>query len=315
MGFTSLLSSSSSTESLLSLEGQGKEGFVAYCRDYKECRKLSNIFFYQQILYKNIAEHTWLTSSRSIAHQSSLAFSRTRLNVASWTTVTSGRNRRYPIISFDHRRCSPTVTCWLLNVGYLFTRRRTRAVLCKTWLGGRGSSSTVWELESYSPHFLYRRVSVFHCRCFRHFLTIRFKKDKDATDYFRGIIKKGEKSPRVLELTETIIRINPAHYSAWYFRSHCQTIWCITHFCHSFQAISLWNAPWTLCWSHCWTETHGRTGCQIPQKLPSLASPSAPGNVDKDAKSGIGLYSKRIGSRWEKLSYLELSAVALGLFW
>jgi len=26
----------------------------------------------------------------------------------------------------------------------------------------------------------------------------------------------GEKSPRVLELTETIIRLNPAHYSAWY---------------------------------------------------------------------------------------------------
>lgn len=41
---------------------------------------------------------------------------------------------------------------------------------------------------------------------------------QDATDYFRGIVKKGEKSPRVLELTETIIRINPAHYSAWQYR-------------------------------------------------------------------------------------------------
>lgn len=41
---------------------------------------------------------------------------------------------------------------------------------------------------------------------------------KDATDYFRGIVKKGEKSPRVLELTEAIIRINPAHYSAWQYR-------------------------------------------------------------------------------------------------
>ena len=40
--------------------------------------------------------------------------------------------------------------------------------------------------------------------------------DKDANDYFRGIIKTGEKSPRVLQLTETIIRLNPAHYSAWY---------------------------------------------------------------------------------------------------
>lgn len=40
--------------------------------------------------------------------------------------------------------------------------------------------------------------------------------DKDATDYFRGIVKKGEMSERVLDLTETIIRMNPAHYSAWY---------------------------------------------------------------------------------------------------
>jgi len=39
--------------------------------------------------------------------------------------------------------------------------------------------------------------------------------DKDATDYFRAIVKTGEKSPRVLQLTETIIRLNPAHYSAW----------------------------------------------------------------------------------------------------
>ena len=39
--------------------------------------------------------------------------------------------------------------------------------------------------------------------------------DRDCTDYFRGIVKKGEMSNRVLELTEDIIRLNPAHYSAW----------------------------------------------------------------------------------------------------
>ncbi|KAH9962993.1 hypothetical protein BC827DRAFT_1196331 [Russula dissimulans] len=35
-----------------------------------------------------------------------------------------------------------------------------------------------------------------------------------ATEYFRGIVKMGEKSPRVLQLTETIIRLtgNPTHY-------------------------------------------------------------------------------------------------------
>ncbi|KAI0074099.1 farnesyltransferase [Panus rudis PR-1116 ss-1] len=43
---------------------------------------------------------------------------------------------------------------------------------------------------------------------------------KDATDYFRGIVRTGEKSERVLELTEAIIRMNPAHYSAWQYRYH-----------------------------------------------------------------------------------------------
>jgi len=42
--------------------------------------------------------------------------------------------------------------------------------------------------------------------------------DKDYTDYFRGIVKNGEMSNRVLELTEDIIRLNPAHYSAWQYR-------------------------------------------------------------------------------------------------
>ncbi|KAF8902558.1 hypothetical protein CPB84DRAFT_1775678 [Gymnopilus junonius] len=41
---------------------------------------------------------------------------------------------------------------------------------------------------------------------------------KDATSYFRAIVKSGEKSPRVLDLTESIIRQNPAHYSAWQYR-------------------------------------------------------------------------------------------------
>ncbi|KAH6879372.1 hypothetical protein BKA70DRAFT_1127296, partial [Coprinopsis sp. MPI-PUGE-AT-0042] len=41
---------------------------------------------------------------------------------------------------------------------------------------------------------------------------------KDATGYFRAIVKNGERSPRVLELTEAVIRLNPGHYSAWYYR-------------------------------------------------------------------------------------------------
>lgn len=43
--------------------------------------------------------------------------------------------------------------------------------------------------------------------------------DKDATDYFRGVVLSGEKSSRVLDLTEHIIRQNPAHYSAWYVQN------------------------------------------------------------------------------------------------
>ncbi|KAF7318858.1 hypothetical protein HMN09_00221300 [Mycena chlorophos] len=41
---------------------------------------------------------------------------------------------------------------------------------------------------------------------------------KDATDYLRAIVKSGEKSERVLALTEHVIRLNPAHYSAWQYR-------------------------------------------------------------------------------------------------
>ncbi|KAL5480809.1 RAM2 [Sanghuangporus weigelae] len=41
---------------------------------------------------------------------------------------------------------------------------------------------------------------------------------KDATDYFRGVVKAGEMSERVLTLTESVIRMNPAHYSAWQYR-------------------------------------------------------------------------------------------------
>ena len=57
------------------------------------------------------------------------------------------------------------------------------------------------------------------CLCNPYLWTIQHNPcvfvDKDATDYFRGIVKTGEMSERVLELTENIIRQNPAHYSAW----------------------------------------------------------------------------------------------------
>ncbi|KAJ3564782.1 hypothetical protein NP233_g8066 [Leucocoprinus birnbaumii] len=41
---------------------------------------------------------------------------------------------------------------------------------------------------------------------------------KDASDYFRAIVASQERSERVLELTERLIRLNPAHYTAWQYR-------------------------------------------------------------------------------------------------
>ncbi|KXN92160.1 Protein farnesyltransferase/geranylgeranyltransferase type-1 subunit alpha [Leucoagaricus sp. SymC.cos] len=41
---------------------------------------------------------------------------------------------------------------------------------------------------------------------------------KDAADYFRAIVKAQERSERVLQLTEELIRLNPAHYTAWQYR-------------------------------------------------------------------------------------------------
>lgn len=37
-------------------------------------------------------------------------------------------------------------------------------------------------------------------------------------DFFRAVSASGEKSERALELTETIIRMNPAHYTVWQYR-------------------------------------------------------------------------------------------------
>ncbi|KAI9637445.1 putative pheromone maturation-related protein, partial [Dioszegia hungarica] len=41
---------------------------------------------------------------------------------------------------------------------------------------------------------------------------------RDAMDFFRAVSASGEKSERALELTETIIRMNPAHYTVWQYR-------------------------------------------------------------------------------------------------
>eukprot|EP00954_Amorphochlora_amoebiformis_P004448 346160-Amorphochlora_amoeboformis.AAC.1 len=40
-------------------------------------------------------------------------------------------------------------------------------------------------------------------------------------DYFRAILKKGEKSKRALSLTKEVIKVNPANYTGWLFRREC----------------------------------------------------------------------------------------------
>jgi len=41
---------------------------------------------------------------------------------------------------------------------------------------------------------------------------------KDVFDYFRAVLKSGEKSARVLTLTEEALDLNPANYTVWYYR-------------------------------------------------------------------------------------------------
>jgi protein farnesyltransferase/geranylgeranyltransferase type-1 subunit alpha len=42
--------------------------------------------------------------------------------------------------------------------------------------------------------------------------------DRDATSYFRAVVKANEHSQRVLDLTLHIINMNPAHYTVWQYR-------------------------------------------------------------------------------------------------
>lgn len=44
---------------------------------------------------------------------------------------------------------------------------------------------------------------------------------EETMSYLRAVMAANEFSPRVLELTEDLIDMNPAHYSVWLYRAHC----------------------------------------------------------------------------------------------
>jgi phosphatidylserine decarboxylase len=65
------------------------------------------------------------------------------------------------------------------------------------------------------PLHTQQSVSSMECRQIRNYNNECFSLDADAMNYFRAIVLKNERSDRVLELTEHIIRRNPAHYTVW----------------------------------------------------------------------------------------------------
>ena len=58
-------------------------------------------------------------------------------------------------------------------------------------------------------------TSIFVHSAERRNATDTFDKDRDAMNYFRAVSAAEEHSERGLELTEMIIRRNPAHYTVW----------------------------------------------------------------------------------------------------
>eukprot|EP01083_Nonionella_stella_P292505 994783_1 len=53
-------------------------------------------------------------------------------------------------------------------------------------------------------------------------VAIRYGKQfSDVHNYFRAIIRKNEISQRALKLSEKVIKLNAANYTAWQFRREC----------------------------------------------------------------------------------------------
>ena len=84
-------------------------------------------------------------------------------------------------------------------------------------MGGRRARPPVRKCQPDRAYLVQRRLSVQAPSSPRARIDIpaSLPADTDATDYLRAVLKSGEMSPRVLKLTERVIRMNPAHYTAW----------------------------------------------------------------------------------------------------
>jgi len=154
--------------------------------------------------------------------------------------------------------------------------------------------------------------------------------DRDAADYFRGIVKSGEKSLRVLELTERLIRLNPAHYTAWSVPPPPPLSMPPPLTKTPLQAIPLRNPPLPPPPNHHHHEPSGkppniqrtnpprRSIHPILEDLSSMASPSSHRLSHQTLEGRVGVYQKdfrrRVGGGCEELSYVELSTVDFGVF-
>lgn len=94
-------------------------------------------------------------------------------------------------------------------------------------------SRSIWEgidpiPQNDGPNPLVAIMYAQECEFISVYTVPELTTDRDAMDYFRAVSAAEEYSERALELTETIIRQNPAHYTVWcvgcpHCRSYNQT--------------------------------------------------------------------------------------------